>query len=309
MIAVLMSTYNGEQYLKEQIDSILNQTYPDFVLFIRDDGSSDETQKIISSYEDKRIRFESGKNLGPARSFFALLNSVPEAEYIFFSDQDDVWYPEKIEKMLAEIKKYDGCPAMVFSDFEMIDSDGRLLSDSYSKHAALQVCEGLVQINKIIPQPYVFGCASVINRCLADKVLAPPDGIEMHDCWISLVASAIGKLAYMPQTTIAHRFHSNNATGKSGQDSVLSKLTRATKGLKKQIANTELRLNQVDLLLKEFDKDLNNESKEMLEAVYDAKFKGKWKTVKTLKKHGFSRQKSLNTCFFYFTVLANRKKR
>ena len=306
MVAILMSTYNGEKYLKEQIDSLLCQTYSDFMLYIRDDGSTDGTQQIVSSYSDTRIRFERGENLGPAGSFFAALKAVPEVEYIFFSDQDDIWYPDKLAKMLEEIQKYDGTPTMVFSDFAMIGSSGELLSESYSRHASLQVIEGMNSANKIIAQPYVFGCASVINRLLADMVLDPPEGIEMHDCWISLVAATAGKLIYMPQATISHRFHSDNATGKSGQDSYFSKFKRATKGLKAQIANTELRLRQVELLLQELDGRLNSESAEMLKAVSESRQKGKSATIRTFKKYGISRQRWLNTFFFYITVMLTK---
>lgn len=304
MVAVLMSTYNGEKYLKEQIDSILSQTYSDFLLYIRDDGSKDATEEIIKAYTDSRIRFMQGGNLGPAGSFFALLNCAADAEYIFFSDQDDVWYPDKLEKMLAEIKKYSNTPTMVFSDFSMIDSQGAVTAPSYSQYASLQVAPGRVGLNKILAQPYVFGCASVINRALADMVLAPPQGIEMHDCWISLVAAATGNLIYMPCQTIAHRFHNNNATGKSGQDSVLSRLTRITKGVGAQAQNTRLRLKQVPLLLGETGNALTADARTLLSDLLAAMKKGKLATVRALKKNGVARQKRLNTTFFYFTVLA-----
>ena len=116
MVAVLMSTYNGAAFLKEQLDSILNQTYSDFVLYIRDDNSTDDTFEILSNYDDPRIRLIRGLNLGPAGSFFALLQEAlkMQADYLFFSDQDDVWFPGKLERMLYEIKKYDDRPAMVF---------------------------------------------------------------------------------------------------------------------------------------------------------------------------------------------------
>lgn len=303
MVAILMSVYNGEKYLKEQIDSILSQTYSDFVLYIRDDGSSDGTLELIKSYNDERIIFEQGKNLGPAKSFFALLNKAQTAEYVFFSDQDDVWFEDKLEKMLCEIKKYDQVPTMLFSDFSMIDSNGELIDPSYSKHTNLQVAVGKNGANKILAQPYVFGCASVINKALTNLVLTPPDGIEMHDCWISLVAATTGNLIYMPEPTIAHRFHSNNATGKLGQDSVSSRLERITKGLKQQAENTKLRLNQVNLLLSEQKGKINKESEEMLTAIASAMKKGKAATIRALKKYGVSRQKTINTWFFYFTVL------
>ena len=304
MVAILMSTYNGQEYLKEQIDSILSQTYGEFVLYIRDDGSKDGTKEIIKSYNDSRIIFYEGQNLGPAKSFFDLIGKAANADYLFFSDQDDVWYPEKLEKMLGEIKAYDEKPTMLFSDFSMIDSFGKVTEPSYSSYASLQVEKGEVEIKRILAQPYVFGCASVINRRLAALVLSPPEGIEMHDCWISLVAAAVGNLIYLPYQTIAHRFHSSNATGKSGQDSFTSRLLRVTKGLKAQAQNTKLRLRQAQLLLEGFSGKIKPESKEMLENLVAAMEKGKIATIGALKRYDISRQKKLNTLFFYMTVLA-----
>lgn len=303
MIAVLMSTYNGEAYLKEQLDSILTQSMPDFVLYIRDDGSIDGTVELIRSYNDTRICFQEGENLGPAGSFFALLQRARDADYIFFSDQDDIWYPNKLEKMLREIVKYSGVPTMVFSDFSMIDEKGFIIGRSFSEYASLQVAPEEVSVCKLIAHPYVFGCASVINCELAGLVLQPPKGIEMHDCWIALTAASVGKLIYMPEQTIAHRFHSRNATGRSGQNSVLSRLRRVTRGFRAQVDNSALRLRQVDLLLDTYGDKLLLESKQVLLEISEAMSTGKLATVKVLRKHGIARQKCWNTLFFYLTVL------
>ncbi len=303
MVAILMATYNGEKYLKEQIDSILNQTFSDFKLYIRDDNSTDRTREIISSYNDPRITYMSGENLGPAGCFFELLRKATEFDYIFFSDQDDIWFQDKLEKMLKEIKKISG-PAMVFSDFSMIDSSGKTTSLSFAKYSNLQVEPGEVGINKIIAQPFVFGCASVINRELADMVLNPPENIEMHDCWISLVACCAGKLIYMDEPTIAHRFHDSNATGRSGQASLASRIKRITKGFNDQTLNSKLRLSQVNLLLENLDGKINAKSLDILLPVSAAMKKSRFATVLALKKAGISRQKLLNTLFFYITVLS-----
>lgn len=303
MVAVLMSTYNGAKYIKEQLNSILSQTYSDFTLYIRDDGSTDGTQEIISSYNDSRILFKQGENLGPCGSFFSLLNTAKDADYIFFSDQDDVWFPDKLEKMLIKISEYKTEPTMVFSDFKMIDSLSNVTNDSFSAYAGLQVTPGIIKINKIIAHPYVFGCASVINKPLAKLVLDPPKGIEMHDCWLALTAAAVGNLIYMPEQTISHRFHDSNATGRSGQDSVRSRLSRITFGLKAQSDNTKLRLKQIKLLLNEYDGQIKKESLNVLIDLSKSINKNKLMTVCTLIKHNVSRQKFLNTLFFYFTVL------
>lgn len=298
-----MSTYNGSRFIKEQIDSILGQTYSDFKLLIRDDGSSDDTCDIIMEYSDPRIQLYRENNLGPCGSFFSLISKASDFDYLFFSDQDDVWYPDKIQVMLAEIQKYDEEPAMVFTDFRMIDEHGDTTMDSYARYASLRIDCNEVSVKQLIPQPYVFGCASVINRKLADLVVSPPDGIEMHDCWISLTSAAVGKLIYLPIQTIGHRFHSSNATGRSGQTHFLTRLNRLFSGFPKQVSVTALRLHQVNLLLERYNHLIHPKQKLLLEDLSAAMREGRIKTVLKLKELGIGRQKGINTLFFYLTVL------
>lgn len=110
-IHILLSTYNGEKYLKAQLDSIFEQTYKNFVLFIRDDGSSDHTVEIIQNYRKQndfiasRIRFVKGKNVGWQRSFWLLLEQSKGAKYYAFCDQDDVWLPQKLEAAIDMLEK------------------------------------------------------------------------------------------------------------------------------------------------------------------------------------------------------------
>ena len=303
MIAILMSTYNGGQYLKEQLDSILSQSYFDFVLYIRDDGSTDETVSIIRSYSDSRIQLIEGENVGPANSFFSLLNIVQDADYVFFSDQDDIWLPNKIEKLLSEIRRYDEIPTMVFSDFAAIDTCGNILNQSYAESASLQVKSGINSVSKVIAQPYVFGCASVINKRLVQIVKNPPKGIEMHDCWICQCAASVGNLVYIPEQTILHRFHANNATGKFGQNSFISRLKRGSIEFQNQVKNTELTIHQVQLLLTYQSSHLLPEVREILQDLSRSFKKGKISTIRSLYRNGVTRQKWWNTAFFYFSVL------
>lgn len=303
MVSILMSVYNGEKFLKTQLDSILNQTYKDFKLYIRNDGSKDSSAQIIESYDDDRIIFSDESNVGASDSFFELLRTAPDSDYIFFSDQDDLWYPEKLELLLEEIKKYDDTPTMIFTDFKTIDGNGDLIDESYEKQASLNICPGEISIEKIIVHPYVFGCASVINKKLAQIVRNQPQGIEMHDCWISQTASAVGKLIYMPVQTIAHRFHNNNATGKLGSDTSGARLERITKSFSSQVENSRLRLQQINILLNEHKDTIKPETKAVLEDISKSFKSRRIVTVAKLIKHKVTRQKMLNTIFFYITVL------
>ncbi len=303
MNVIVMSTYNGGQYLRPQLDSVLRQTVADFTLLIRDDGSSDDTLEILRSYTDPRIHLIAGENLGPSGSFFALLEEARRlgATYVFFCDQDDIWLDNKLELLLAEIQAISG-PALVFSDFSMIDGQGVLTGDSYAAMAGLRIPADGNFFPKLLAQPYIFGCASVLNGELLELIKSPPAGIEMYDCWIGLVASLFGIVKYLPVSTIQHRFHSSNATGQAGMNALSTRLRRITKELRKQVANTKLRLQQAGLLLNRYGMDIPVENRRQLSDLAAAGRKGGFRAVRTLKKYAVARGGKLQNLFFYATA-------
>jgi len=306
MNLILLSTYNGGQYLRKQIDSVLSQSVSDFTLLIRDDGSSDDTLKILKTYSDPRIRMLTGENLGPSGSFFALLDEARTmgAEQVFFCDQDDIWMPDKLAQLLSELKKCPEGPALVFSDFAMIDEKDTVLGDSYAAMAKLRIPGNGDFFPKLLAQPYAFGCTAVLNRALLELVTEPPAGIEMYDCWIALVASVFGTVRYLPAATIYHRFHSANATGRAGMNSCFSRLRRATGQFRKQQDNTALRLGQAKLLLDRYGDIIPPQHRPRLEALANAA--GGLSAVRTLKKYGVARGGRLQNLFFYITAFARR---
>ena len=299
MNLILLSTYNGGRYLRKQLDSVFAQSVKDFTLLVRDDGSADDTLEILKSYTDPRIRVMVGENLGPAGSFFALLEEarVLGAEHIFFCDQDDIWMPDKLETLLAELEKCPNGPALVFSDFAMVDENDAVTGDSYAAMAKLRLPADGDFFPKLLAQPYVFGCACVLNKALLDLITEPPAGIEMYDCWIALVASVFGTVRYLPEATIYHRFHSANATGKAGANALVSRLTRLTRQFRKQCDNTALRLNQAKLLLDRYGDTIPAHQRPRLEELT------KNPSVKVLKKYGVARGGKLQNLFFYITAL------
>lgn len=305
MNVIVMSTYNGKAYLQEQLESVLRQTVSDFLLLIRDDGSSDGTPDLLREISDPRVRLVQGENLGPAGSFFALLDAARQenADFVFFCDQDDVWMPDKLERLLAEMGKCPAGPALVFSDFAMIDGSGSVTGDSYTAMAQLRIPADGNFFPKLLAQPYVFGCASVLNRELLELVKDPPAGIEMYDCWIALVASLLGTVRYLPQSTIYHRFHSSNATGRSGMNSLAARVRRVTQNFQKQAENTALRLHQAQLLLDRYGDSLSDAQRKMLLELAKAGKTGGLSPVKTLKKYDVSRGGRLQNSFFYLTAM------
>ena len=144
-VDVLLATYNGEKYLKEQIDSILNQTYQNINLIISDDNSNDSTRKILEEYKkiDNRIKtYLQDKNLGYIKNFEFLLTKV-ESNYYMLSDQDDVWLPEKIEKSMKTLKEKNA--DLVFGDLEVVDEKLNTIYPSFGDFMLLNR-----KINKLI---------------------------------------------------------------------------------------------------------------------------------------------------------------
>lgn len=206
-VAIVMSTYNGAKYIKEQIDSILNQTYKNIELVIRDDGSSDDTVKIIESYQKKHanIKLVTGKNLGFIKSFFELLRLV-EADYYSYADQDDVWLPNKIELAVQELNKLDDSkPNLAFGNSDYYDQNMKLIGEGekhrkYSFRMALFAC-------------VTQGMTMTINKTTRDLIVKnPPKTCFFHDWWTYLICIGMGNIAYSDVTTVKYRRMKTNAT-------------------------------------------------------------------------------------------------
>ncbi|MGA3796604.1 glycosyltransferase family 2 protein [Pseudomonas fluorescens] len=217
-VTILMSTYNGEDFLAEQLDSILNQSYTNWELLIRDDGSTDNTMSLISVYsqKDTRIKFihDCFGNQGSAKSFALLLKHVKN-EYFMFSDQDDVWLPEKVAITIQAFTPSKD-PQLVFTDLQVVDRNLKVLSNSFMAMSRFDTSVG-VTFPKLILQNIVVGCTSAGNKALIDKsgllTCAPNDALVMHDWWLALTACVFGRLTYVDSQTILYRQHGRNHLG------------------------------------------------------------------------------------------------
>lgn len=213
-VAILMSTYNGTEFLEEQIQSIIDQSFTNWELLIRDDGSIDQTVSIIKKYcsIDTRIHLiKSTKNLGTVSSFFYLLEQA-DADYYMFADQDDVWKKNKVELTVNKMKNIldQNIPTCVYSNLTVVDEclneKGQLLTNNWQSFPYLLFTNN------------VFGCTMAINQSLKSKVLFNDlniDNIYMHDWWLALLAAAFGKVLYIPESTILYRQHGSNQVGAS----------------------------------------------------------------------------------------------
>lgn len=214
LVTILLSTYNGEVYLRDQLESILSQTHKNIYLIVRDDGSTDSTVEILQSYAHKFRLFSlvEGENIGVVKSFMELLNRAPsEADYIAFCDQDDVWDLDKIANAVEAMEREGGLtqPRLYFTPTRIVDSKLGLISEKD------QVKKGPSFYNSLV-QNVVTGCTAVINQ-EARKLLVGRDvnwsNVVMHDWWVYQVVSAFGEIVYSPRPSISYRQHENNVVG------------------------------------------------------------------------------------------------
>lgn len=208
---IVLSTYNGELYLKELLDSLLMQDYPNVQILIRDDGSKDSTLSIISAYEDlPNIEVQYGDHIGVVNSFLSLSQSVADdTEYVAFCDQDDVWMKDKLSRAVSKLEETipRQTPGMYCGRYVIVDE-------------ALQV-RGYSQLPKRGPslenalvQNIAAGCTTVINKAARYHILKElPCKVRMHDWWCYQVVSALGEVVYDPEPAILYRQHSSNTIG------------------------------------------------------------------------------------------------
>ncbi len=218
-IAILLSTYNSEEYLSEQINSIISQTVKEWILYIRDDGSSDNTFAIISNYcrlFDNIIHIKDNmNNLGAKKSFIKLLSEV-ESPYYMFCDHDDVWLPEKIEKTLHKMKEAESKnplkPVLVFTDLIVVDRNLNIISNSMWEYQKTNPLHSKDVYTLSISNP-ITGCTIMINRAAKDVSVPMSSKSLMHDLWIALNVSHYGYIDFVNEPTMLYRQHNRNVLG------------------------------------------------------------------------------------------------
>ena len=232
-VSVLMSTYNGEKYLKEQIDSILAQDGVKVHLLVRDDGSKDRTIKILNEYVEKGspITILSESNLGAEMSFHRLCKYAQEhiqSDYYAFCDQDDVWEADKLKVAVSKLSSYPySLPCLYFSNLQMVDADLRSIRQLFAP--------GEVVISKrmALIQVFTYGCTCVFNRQTLDDYCKAEFSRELaHDNWIYILSMFLGHVVYDENSHILYRQHGTNLSGEkvSGIRLALRRIRRASKG-------------------------------------------------------------------------------
>lgn len=214
-IDVLLASYNGEKYIREQIDSILNQTYKNIHLIISDDFSTDGTIKILKEYEKKDDRitvYYQNENLGYVKNFEFLLSKV-SSEYYMFSDQDDVWYKDKIEASYTELKQKD--VDLVFCNLEIVDENLNSKNINMFDHLkARKYLKKYKDYRLIYMDNIISGCTILTKKSFLKLILPLPSSKYLiFDYWISLVTILNGKFSYLEKPYIKYRQHGDNQIG------------------------------------------------------------------------------------------------
>jgi len=258
VINVLLATYNGEKYIDEQIESLMQQTRAPDKIIISDDGSSDSTCYKLEQWSKKfphLIEIQQNRSFSNGHtgnfSYLCELAKKSNGDYFLFCDQDDVWDVNKIKiqlsACLAEEKKYGSSePVLVHSDLKVVDSSLNEMAASFFNFQGLPGAQ-THDFPKFLIQNNVTGCATLINRALLEASSPLPKEVVVHDWWFALVAKLLGRLVFIDESLIAYRQHSENAIGaKVIKEGISLDMLKKLWGLKKHIVKSA---NQASRLL------------------------------------------------------------
>lgn len=222
-ILILMAAYNGERYIAEQIESIRQQTFHEWHLMVRDDGSSDNTRSIVRNFSvvDPRIQLvedEPGR-LGPAGNFNRLMeigSRKRKEHYIALADQDDVWDVNKLKFQIEDITRMEenyevNRPLLIHSDLEIVKKNLAPLHRSFARFQNIPHPD-TEDLHKLVAQNVVVGNTILINRPLLNLTVPVPEAAHMHDWWLALCAAVFGSLSYNSRQLVKYRLHSKNVT-------------------------------------------------------------------------------------------------
>ncbi|WP_029323423.1 glycosyltransferase family 2 protein [Butyrivibrio sp. AE3004] len=323
MIAILMCTYNGAQYLADQIESILNQSIKDFKLYISDDGSTDNTIQIIEEYEKKypsqvkQISLDQKHNGACMHFLKALKNKeIMSADYVMLSDQDDIWHANKIEVTLSQMKQLEDKngkdrPLLVYCDSELVNDDGIIVAPSFMGFANYNANK--TTFSHILIQNTVTGAASMFNRALCELLEETPDKCMMHDHWIALIATGLGDVSYIDKQLYSYRQHGDNVLG-ANKGGIYEEVIgfwgkREGKRKKREEVRRQVRENyqrmidQAGIFKEFFFDDLDLSKQKTISAFVNISEKGPFARVWTLLKYNIvcdNWYRVIGQCLFFF---------
>lgn len=302
-IDILLSTYNGSRYLQELMISIINQTYQNWQLHIRDDGSTDDTIDIIRNFAmqfPNQIIYinDHYNNLGPSTSFSKLME-YSKANFIMFCDQDDIWLNNKVELTLEKMrlleKETPNKPILVHTDMTVVDKDLQVISDSFWSFQGLN--PSYQSLNHLLVQNMVTGCTMMINKRLKELTYPIPDQAIMHDWWIALVASIYSGIHHVNVPSILYRQHGENTIGANRYSLhyLLTRFGKVNESIKRIII-------QGEHLSSRYGDHLNNDQYKLIESFLSLIHKNRFTRLIDIVIHRFRKHGLLRNVGFIITM-------
>lgn len=292
-VAIIMSTYNGEKYICEQLDSLINQTYKNIDIYIRDDGSNDNTISILDEYKKKynNIFLIKGNNIGFVKSFYCILKYADGYDYYAFCDQDDKWHTEKIENSIKKIDiiKSDK-PICVFTEYNYCDESLHYIGKS-------KLCNGSMTFRNALVENIISGNTSFFNNRLREKILLfDSNDIYIHDWLLYMVSAGIGELVYDENASLEYR-RIDSSVSPCGKNIVKILVYR----IKKFLSGDYLKIlkKQIIEYNRLFGNELSEDNKKIIKLFINEKYNLKCQIKKVFYPHRF-RQKLIDEIFLRF---------
>lgn len=301
-VEVLLATYNGERFLREQIDSILAQDYAGLRVLARDDGSEDGTRAILEEYsrsDEARFRvLPQSTPTGSAKGNFVRLMDAATAEFVCFADQDDVWLQGKVRRTMDAMLRLRGrhgaeTPLLVFTDLRVVDERLRAIAESMWEQAGIEP-ESIHRLERLLGQNVATGCTVMINRRMNELGRRMPREALMHDRWLGLLAAAMGAADFLSERTVLYRQHGANVIGAAAQDDSLNgRAVRArdSRGRRLERWRSE---EQAEALIREHGAEMGEGTRALLEAyLRSGRSESRLERVATTLRYRFFRTGSL----------------
>lgn len=298
-LVVLMSTYNGERYIREQLNSLLSQTLRPSKVLIRDDGSKDDTMAVLEEYasENAFIDYFNGPNLGPAKSFWELIKTAENADYYALCDQDDVWFDDKLKVAVEMLEKEEDIPLLYCSKYTLTDKD---LNPINSNVSSLYNFSDFAHSLIYHTAP---GCTFVFNRKAREKILQYDVNKEycvIHDAIIHKVVAMFGKMVLDQESHMYYRQHGDNEIGMNANE-IKTFFGRVSRFLNGKIKG--YRSKTAKSLLHVYGDEIDEDKKELLNVV--ANYMNDPALKKQLMNDERFKSHTVNDLFFKVLVLFN----
>lgn len=313
-VGIVLATYNGRNYLQQQLDSLLGQSVKNIRILVGDDGSTDGTLELVCRYVEAfpgRVQVLPSEHGGKgACGNFNRLLVASDASYVFLCDQDDVWDADKISVALERLRELESVhgtdtPILVHTDLRVVDQNLKVISDSLFEFQNLDAQASTFK--QLLVQNMVTGCTVVVNRALLNKALPIPADAIMHDRWLALVAVCFGKIGFVDRATISYRQHSRNTVGAKGWN--VSLIASRFKQLLSAVGAGELlrpEIKQAKAFLQRYKSSLSAEQLVALGCMAEMLDKTGVVRVMSAARAGLRKQGLMRTVGYYWALLRAR---